>query len=401
MTEDVVIIGAGPAGLAAAGALHERAMQPLVLEAAGQIACSWRGRYDRLRLNTTRTLSSLPGRQMERRLGRWVTRDDYIRYLEAYARDFAPRLRFGVRVDGLRREGEDWLLETTAGELRARRVIVATGFDRLPKMPDWPGRERFQGELLHSADYRDPAPFRGRDVLVVGAGNSGNEIAVDLLENGARRVKVSIRTRQTYFPLEVLGVPACRLGYLRPQPPARIGDAAGRLLERFAFGDLREIGLEPPALGIATSTERLGRGIAIDCGMVDAIRAGRIEALPAVEALEERGARVADGRLVEADAIIAATGFRAGLEDLVGRFPGVLRPDGRPLIAAAETAPSAPGLLFIGFRLPLAGQLPELRRDARALARATAPARNAQARRLPRRPAWAATSSAKASKSRA
>lgn len=368
--EDVVVVGAGPAGLAAAGALGARGITGLVLDATPDVASSWRGRYDRLRLNTPRWLTHLPGPRLPRRLGRWPTREDYIAYLDAYARDRVPRRRHGVRVQQVGRQPDGWRLRTSAGDLRARNVVVATGYDRMPWMPDWPGRERFTWQLLHSAQYRNPEPFRGRDVLVVGGGTSGNEIAVQLLEGGASRVRVSIRTRPWVVPRQWLGVPVPALAYPRPRLPAPLLDRGVRLLDRLIWGDLRSVGLGPADEGATSLLRRTGHGIATDSGMFAAARAGRIEVLPAVTGFDGDAVVLADGRRIHPEVVIAATGYRCGLEELLAEVPGVLQPDGRPAVQGAEQAAAAPGLFTIGYRLPLSGQLPELRRDARAIARA-------------------------------
>src|SRR5436309_2991971 len=176
---EVVVVGAGSAGLATAALLRRRGLHPLVLEAGDGPGAAWRERYDRLRLHTPRLLSGLPGHRIPRRYGRWVRRDDLLAYFKQYAEAQGVEVRTGVRVE---RVDAGWDLETSAGPLQAATVIVATGYNGAPFIPDWPGRAAFTGELIHSSQYLNPAPYRGRDVLVVGAGNSGAEIATDVAD---------------------------------------------------------------------------------------------------------------------------------------------------------------------------------------------------------------------------
>ena len=213
---DAVVIGAGPGGLAAAAMLKSKAglKDVVVLERAGSVGASWRAHYDRLHLHTVRWLSHLPGYRIPRRCGRWVARDDVVRYLEAYAVHHRLDIRFGVealRIDRTARAkaaagtqagaaavreppADAWCIATSAGEMEARCVIVATGHNHTPHIPEWPGRAEFPGELLHASKYRNAAPYEGKKVLVVGAGNTGAEIAVDLVEGGACSVWVAVRT---------------------------------------------------------------------------------------------------------------------------------------------------------------------------------------------------------------
>jgi putative flavoprotein involved in K+ transport len=166
-----IVIGAGPAGLAAAASLQRERIETVVLEQAS-IGSSWRNHYDRLHLHTVRWLSGLPGVPIDRREGRWVSRDGVVRYLERYARHHDLNIRTDFEVERVIRHDGGWLLRTSQGEMHAHHLVLATGFNREPFLPDWPGREGFTGDLLHSAAYRNPSSYRGRDVLVVGTGNS-------------------------------------------------------------------------------------------------------------------------------------------------------------------------------------------------------------------------------------
>lgn len=182
------VIGGGPGGLAAAYALRAQGIRAVVLEKSDRVGASWRRHYDRLHLHTTRRLSSLPGLTIPRRFGRWVSRDDVVRYLEKYAEVHELEIVTGVEVSRVERsaDGSGWLLHATGGrELTGSAVVVATGTNHTPRVPDWPGRDTYTGDLLHAADYRAAQPYAGQDVLVVGIGNTGAEIAVDLVE-GAR-----------------------------------------------------------------------------------------------------------------------------------------------------------------------------------------------------------------------
>ena len=169
-TGGTVVIGAGPAGLASAAELRRRGVPAVVLERGDGIASSWRGRYDRLRLNSSRWFSRLPGGRYARGTGIFPSRDEVVAYLEGYARDNALDVRLNTHVDRIDPQGQGWVVRTSEGDVPAEQVVVAAGYEHTPYVPEWPGRERYDGELLHAAQYRNPLPFRGRDVLVVGPG---------------------------------------------------------------------------------------------------------------------------------------------------------------------------------------------------------------------------------------
>ena len=174
-TSPVIVIGAGPAGLAVAASLRPRGVRAVVLERADDVGASWRRHYERLHLHTTRRWSGLPGLPIPHRFGRWVARADVVNYLEMYAVHHRLDVRTGVQVKRVARAGYgSWVVETEAGEsFTATTVVVATGYNHTPVPPPWPGVEKFPGELVHASTYRNAAPYRGKDVLVVGAGNTG------------------------------------------------------------------------------------------------------------------------------------------------------------------------------------------------------------------------------------
>ncbi|MEU7604017.1 NAD(P)/FAD-dependent oxidoreductase [Streptomyces sp. NPDC041003] len=373
----VYVIGAGPGGLAVAAALRARGVRAVVVEKSDAVGSSWRRHYDRLHLHTTRRLSALPGLPMPRRFGRWVSRDDVVRYLEKYAEFHELELVTGVEVTriepaGPAPEGEDgWTLHASGGRvLTAAAVVVATGYNHTPAIPDWPGLDAYGGRLLHAADYRNPQPYAGQDVLVVGVGNTGAEIAVDLVEGGAARVRLAVRTAPHILRRSTAGWPAQRSGILVRRLPVRLVDGLGRLVTKASVPDLSAYGLPRPATGLYSRVKE-GAIPLQDVGLVDAVRRGAVEPVAAVESFDGAEVVLADGSRITPDAVIAATGYRRALEGLVGGL-GVLDERGRPRTHGARTSQQAPGLYFTGFTNPISGMLREMAMDAERIAKAVA-----------------------------
>ncbi|MGW6865402.1 flavin-containing monooxygenase [Streptomyces sp. NPDC054901] len=369
----VYVIGAGPGGLAVAAALRARGVRAVVVEKSDAVGASWRGHYERLRLHTTRRLSALPGLAVPRRFGRWVARADMVRYLEKYAEFHELELVTGVEVTRIERaaDGDGWTLHASGGRLLAAgAVVVATGFNHTPALPDWPGADSYAGELLHAAAYREPKPYAGRDVLVVGVGNTGAEIAVDLADGGASRVRLAVRTAPHVLRRSTAGWPAQRTGILVRRLPVPLVDRLGAIVTKLSVPDLSAHGLPRPTTGLY-SRVREGAIPVQDVGLIDAVRGGRVEPVAAVVSFDGSEVVLADGSRITPDAVVAATGYRRALEDLVGHLD-VLDDRGRPLTHGGRSPQGAPGLYFTGYTNPISGMLRELALDAEKIAKALA-----------------------------
>jgi putative flavoprotein involved in K+ transport len=345
----------------------QRAGEQVTVFERGPIGAAWTTRYDRLHLHTVRWLSCLPGHRMPRAYGKWPSRDRVLEYLQDYAVRNAIDVRTNVEVTRLDRHGEGWAL-TTAGDgpVVADRVVMATGHSNVPFMPDWPGG--FAGEIVHSADYRDPVPYVGRRVLVVGAGNSGAEIAVDLADGGAAEVLLAVRSAPHIVRRDTLGFPSQVLGIATGHLPARVVDPIARNLRRLSLPDLTPYGLPAPAQPYSDFLRRRVIPI-LEMGVVDAVRSGRVRVVGALERFDDGRATLAGGAHAHVDAVIAATGYRTGLEPLVGHLE-VLGDRGEPTVHGAEEHPQAPCLHFVGYRPTLGGQFRAIGTEAKELARA-------------------------------
>jgi cation diffusion facilitator CzcD-associated flavoprotein CzcO len=349
VTEAVLVIGAGPAGLATAVELRRLGVPAEVLERSDTVASSWRQRYDRLRLNTCRWNSTMSGEPFPKGTPVFPTRDDFVRYLKSYAERHEVLVRFGVQVDRIDPCADGWRLSTSTGERTARQVVIAMGHENAPWLPDWNGLEVYSGRLIHSAEYRNAEKFRGDDVLVVGAGCSAMDIAYDLATGGAGRVRVAVRSQPDMWLRAPGGLPSDLLALALFRLPTRTADRVARVTRRVTIGDLTRWGLKPPEESTFTRIARIGTGptpTLVNRAVIKAIKAKQIKIVAAVKAFDADGVRLTDGTALRPDAIIAATGYTAGLEKLVGHL-GVLDQRGRPLTHGGPAAAS--GLRFAGY----------------------------------------------------
>ena len=368
MIDPAVIIGAGPAGLAVAATLRQSAVPFVLLERSDSVGAAWHGRYDSLHLHTIRWLSGLPLVSIPRRYGRWLARDELIEYLESYADRFEIRPAFGVEATRIDRNTSGWQVHTTSGTWSGSAVVVATGDTRLPYLPDWPGRDAYTGTLVHSADYRESSPYRGRQVLVVGAGNSAAEIALELADV-CRQVDLSVRTPPNIVRRDTLGVPSQLIGIALKRAPERLMNPMSAVLRRFTVPDLADFGLPAPPGDGFTQFLRTRTVPILDHGFVSAVRSRRIRVVPPIERFDGGAVHLHGGTIVRPDAIVSATGYRPDLESLVGHL-GVLDDHGRPRARGAHTVRHAPGLHFVGFDPTLSGLLRDIGMEARAVGRA-------------------------------
>jgi len=291
-------------------------------------------------------------------------------YLEAYARDNRFDVRLGVDARRIDRDGRNrWTVATSQGSWAAADVIVATGWDAEPRFPPWMGTSRFAGPLLHTSELDDVSRFGGQRVLVVGAGNSGIDIAGLLVRAGAA-VTVSMRTPPSIFPRDWFGVPMGPLALIGEHSPVAVVDVLGRFIQRQVYGDLSSYGIPRAPEGYVSRFRRSGVNPAVDDGFVAALKAGRATIVAEVDRLEPDGAVLATGERVAADAVICATGYRRGLEGVVGHL-GALDDRGVPRYpGGAPGDPATPGLYFAGFEVALSGSIRASGRHARRIAKA-------------------------------
>ena len=360
----IAVIGAGSAGLATAAMLRQAGEDVVVLE-RGEVGAAWTTRYDRLHLHTVRWLSGLPGYAIPREFGKWPARDRVIEYLRDYARRNRLEVRTGVEVERIDRDNGGWALATSDGTVEADRVVVATGNSNIPFLPEWPGA--FAGEVVHSSAYRNAAPYAGKRVLVVGAGNSGSEIAVDVADGGAEAVWLAVRTPPSIVGRDTLGLPSQLFGIATTHLPVAAVDRIAATMRRVSIPDLAPYGLSAPARPYSEFLRRRVIPI-LDVGIVDAVRSSRVGVVGALERFEDGRAVLADRSRLDPEAVIAATGFRPGLEPLVGHL-GVLDERGEPVVHGRDEHPGAPGLHFIGYTVTLGGAFRLAGAEAKQLAR--------------------------------
>jgi cation diffusion facilitator CzcD-associated flavoprotein CzcO len=362
---DAIIVGAGPAGLACAATMRAIGLKVTVLEKADGVGSVWRRHYDRLHLHTDRKHSGLPGMAMPRTYPTYPSRAEVVEYLESYAARFDIRPVFNADVLSICREGAQWRADTAESGISAPVMVIATGIAGAPYRPAWPGLEAFQGEVVHSSAYRNPTSYLGKRVLVVGFGNSGGEIALDLANAGVHTA-LAVRGPVQILPRDLLGIPIIAWAIFYRNLPARLVDVINAPVLRLAVGRVEKLGLRRPAKGPRQRVEEDGRVPVFDVGTLSKIRDGSIKVYGGVDRLTPDGVAFSNSADEKFDALILATGFRPDLRNLLPDVKDVLDRRGMPL--ATGRATSAPGLYFCGHTTSPTGQLREIGIEARRIA---------------------------------
>lgn len=362
-TTGVVVIGAGPAGLAVAACLRKAGVNFVILERSNEIAPAWRHHYERLHLHTIKSLSSLPFMPFPKNYPRYVPRQQMVDYLDSYARSFNLQPRLGETVRSVRKDGSSWLVESTSSSIRASFVVVASGYNAEPVQPSFPGMEQFKGKVIHAKDYRNAKPFVGQSVLVIGMGNTGAEIALDLAEQGAHPT-ISVRNGVHIVPRELFGIPIQMVSILSGMLPLGGNSPAMLRVVDYTLGDLSRYGIRrPPGPMLQVSGGR-ARVPTIDVGTVKKIQENAIKVAPTIKEITEAGAIFADGKQMAFDAIIFATGYRANYASFLPPADWTAALGDKPVNDASRSS----GIYLTGLRNTASGLLHDIAKEAMQIA---------------------------------
>jgi len=313
----VIVVGGGQSGLAAARALQELRMPTVILEASDRPAGSWPCYYDSLRLFSPAGYSSMAGMPFPGAPDRYPGSDEVAQYLERYAARLDVEIRTSTRVQTVHQDGQQFTVVIEGGRvLRASGIVAASGSFSNPYRPSFPGEEAFTGELSHVADYRNPAPYAGRRVIVVGAGDSAAQVANEL-------APVAAVTLATRHPVRFI--------------PQRLG---GQDVHFW----LRETGFDTlPAEWLGKITG--GSVVTDSVGFQQTLADGRVDRRPMFTALDGKQVAWSDGQREPVDAIILATGYRPSLGYL--RELGALDTDEAPIHVGGFSSTRV-GLVYVG-----------------------------------------------------
>ncbi|CAI9775699.1 unnamed protein product [Fraxinus pennsylvanica] len=328
-----VIVGAGPSGLAVAACLKEKGVRSLVLERSNCIASLWQLKtYDRLRLHLPKQFCELPLKSFPQEFPTYPTKQQFIEYLESYAKTFDIRPVFSQTVLGAEYDQNlgFWRVRTSGlkdeeTEYFCRWLIVATGENAVEVVPQIEGIEEFGGVIMHTSRYRSGDVFKGKKILVVGCGNSGMEVCLDLCNHNASPSLV-VRDTVHILPQEMLGRSTFGLSmWLLKWLPIRLVDRFLLVLSWLILGDTGRFGLNRPQVGPLELKNLSGKTPVLDVGTLAKIKSGEIRVCQSIKRLRHQYVEFVDGKSENFDAIILATGYKSNVPSWLKEFGNALK----------------------------------------------------------------------------
>ncbi|XP_072973508.1 probable indole-3-pyruvate monooxygenase YUCCA5 [Typha angustifolia] len=324
-----LIVGAGPSGLAVGACLKELGVPFVILERSDCIASLWQKRtYDRLKLHLPKQFCQLPKLPFPDDFPEYPSKNQFISYMESYAARFDINPQFNETVQSAK-------YDDTCGMWRVRSVVAAAGAGGGPRgveveyicqwlvvatgenadcvMPEVEGLSDLGRPVVHAADYKSGEGYRGKQVLVVGCGNSGMEVCLDLCHHDAYPTMV-VRDSVHVLPREILGISTYELSFsLMKWMPLWMVDKILLAMSRMILGDIEKYGLRRPAAGPLELKKAEGKTPVLEIGTLGKIKSGEIKVVPAINKFSHGRVELVDGRVLDVDAVVMATGYRSNV----------------------------------------------------------------------------------------
>ncbi|KAL4015263.1 hypothetical protein IC575_027505 [Cucumis melo] len=354
-----VIVGAGPSGLATAACLREQGVPFVVLERAECIASLWQKRtYDRLKLHLPKQFCQLPKLPFPEDFPEYPTKRQFIEYLESYAKHFEINPQFNECVQSARYDETSglWRVKTvsTAGSARneveyiCRWLVVATGENAERVMPEIEGLSEFCGDVSHACEYKSGEKFTGKKVVVVGCGNSGMEVSLDLCNHDASPSMV-VRSSVHVLPREIFGKSTFELAIMMMKwLPLWLVDKLLLVLAWLILGNIEKYGLKRPSMGPLELKNEIGKTPVLDIGALEKIKSGDIKVVPGIKRFTRNQVELVNGEKLDVDSVVLATGYRSNVPSWLqeGEF---FSKNGFPKAASPHSWKGNAGLYAVGF----------------------------------------------------
>ncbi|CAO2822019.1 unnamed protein product [Amaranthus hypochondriacus] len=333
-----VIIGAGPSGLAVAAGLKQQGVPYIMLERSNCIASLWQTRtYHRLKLHLPKQFCQLPNFPFPKHYPQYPSKDQFITYLESYVKHYKIKPQFNESVQsahydetcGLWRiitkkttQSEDktnfWVSDKIGDknneiEYICRWIVVATGENAEKNVPKFFGFHEFGGDIIHACDYKCGEKYKGKKVLVVGCGNSGMEVSLDLSNHDATPL-LCVRSSVHILPKEVVGKSTFELAMslLRWFKLTTV-DKILLILARILLGNTEKYGLKRPEMGPLQLKNKEGKTPVLDLGTFQKIKSGKIKVVPGIKRFSKGKVAFLDGQVLQIDSVVLATGYRSNV----------------------------------------------------------------------------------------